>query len=326
MLQLDKEARARFYGPTTWMDFRGHCDSRPWKKFLFCCDPRSDTECKPVQLTEARSLAIRQLASPPASATAAAGTSPAVRTAAGARSLTLLEFHWPDSGLGNWGSPYTFLEMLPWMRPHALPGCRVVVCTVLRDPVTLYPSLQRHQYDAMREYGREDLRARCRCNLTSCDMLGFVRAFPNFQSWRITSGRWITPPLEHVGHDAMYAAASRLLARVDLVGVTERLDDWVQLLCERAGIRPCAHVGHRNQKSVRRSTRHCAPVDAGALRVAVREHALADVRLHSLAARRFQREWAGSAAGAAAAAAGGAAAAAGRQPTMTLFEEDRLTP
>ena len=74
-----------------------------------------------------------------------------------ARSLTLLEFHWPDSGLGNWGSPYTFLEMLPWMRPHALPGCRVVVCTVLRDPVTLYPSLQRHQYDAMREYGREDL-------------------------------------------------------------------------------------------------------------------------------------------------------------------------
>ena len=27
-----------------------------------------------------------------------------------------------------------------------MPGCRVVVATVLRDPLTLYPSLQRHQY------------------------------------------------------------------------------------------------------------------------------------------------------------------------------------
>ena len=75
MLQLDKEARARFYG-LTYYGWTSRSLHRRHGKFLFCCDPRSDTECKPVQLTEARSLAIRQLASPPASATAAAGRRP----------------------------------------------------------------------------------------------------------------------------------------------------------------------------------------------------------------------------------------------------------
>ena len=112
----------------------------------------------------------------------------------------------------------------------------MVVAVVLRDPFTLYPSLQRHQYDAMREYGREALRLRCGCNLTACDVAGFVRAFPNFQSWRLTSPRWLVPPLEHVGHDAMYGKAARLLARIDLVGVLERLDNFAALLCHNGVI------------------------------------------------------------------------------------------
>ena len=33
----------------------------------------------------------------------------------------------------------------------------------------------------------EALQERCACNLTACDVTGFVRAFPNFQSWRLTS-------------------------------------------------------------------------------------------------------------------------------------------
>ena len=100
---------------------------------------------------------------------------------------------------------------------------------MLRDPMTLYPSLQRHQYDAMRGYGRKALRERCACNLSACDMLGFVTAFPNFQGWRLTSSQWLYPPLQIVGHDTMLAAASQLIDRLDLVGIFERLDDWLQV-------------------------------------------------------------------------------------------------
>ena len=320
MLGLEQQERARYYGPATWMKFRGRCDGR--KRYLFCCHPADSTdakECRTVPVTRARSLAVNELKRRAVGAPRRLGgggrantrTAPSFSSVGGAASgavsslsntaavhtraasTALLEFHWPDSALGRWGEPHTFLQMLPRMRPHAMPGCRVVVATVLRDPLTLYPSLQRHQYDAMREYGRQ---SRCvstyasdisACNLTSCDVLGFVRAFPNFQAWRLTSPRWVVPPLEHVGHDAMYAGASRLISHLDIVGVTERLDDFLQLVCMRAGIAPCGHVGHRNAKHYRTSTKGCVPPDEAQLLVAVQAHAAADVRLHALATRRF---------------------------------------
>jgi len=189
---------------------------------------------------------------------------------------------------GKWGEPFTFLQMLPRMRPAVLPGCRVVVTTVIRDPLTLYPSLQRHQYDAMREYGREALQQRCACNLSACDVLGFVAAFPNFQGWRLTSPRWLYPPLEHVGHEPMRRAATRLLDRLDLVGVFERLGEWLQLVCELAAISPCPPLPHLNAKHSTRKTEACEPPEPGALAAAVREHALADVQLHAHAAASFE--------------------------------------
>lgn len=309
MLRLEQQGRGRFFGPVTWMKFRGRCDGR--KRYLHCCHPASNrpvSECRQVTVTKARAAAVSEMAAAAAAAaTAFSGsghddTSTAFASAArggrgggavpaAARRLSLLEFHWPDSALGHWGEPHTFLQMLPRMRPHSLPGCRVVVTTVLRDPFTLYPSLQRHQYDAMRGYGADALKERCQCNLTQCDMLGFVRAFPNFQGWRLTSPHWLTPPLSSVGHDAMFFGASRLLARLDVVGVTERLEDFVQLVCERAGLRPCARVSRLNTLRAMQSTKDCAPPAPDALRAVVREHALADLKLHALATSRFEEAW-----------------------------------
>lgn len=295
MLRLEQQKRGRFFGPVTWMAHRGRCDGRT--RFLHCCHPadlRPVSECRQVRVTQARSLAVSELADRSKDAVgmgASWARSSTVEVTEEQRALTLLEFHWPDSAMGRWGEPHTFLQMLPRMRPTGLPGCRVVVTTVLRDPHTLYLSLQRHQYDAMREYGRQALRDRCGCNLTACDVVGFITAFPNFQSWRLTSIRWLVPPLSFVGHRAMYAAASRLLSRLDLVGVTERLDDWLQLVCERAGIRPCGSVGHRNVRHLRKSTQSCAAPDPTAMRVAVRRHARADVWLHADATARFRRVW-----------------------------------
>jgi len=50
----------------------------------------------------------------------------------------------PDSGLGKWGEPYTFIDMLP--RISMMPRCRTLVTILLRQPETFYPSLQRHQF------------------------------------------------------------------------------------------------------------------------------------------------------------------------------------
>ena len=363
MLRLEQQQRARYYGPATWMKFRGRCSGQ--KRYLFCCLPsdlRGAEDCKVVPLTRARFLALHELrrrswlpmstrraphgrgfkarggGGEAASADALAGSAVALASSAAARgtklqpratSLALLEFHWPDSALGRWGEPHTFLQMLPRMRPHALPGCRVVVTTVLRDPLTLYPSLQRHQYDAMREYGREALRARCGCNLTSCDVLGFVRAFPNFQAWRLTSSRWVVPPLELVGHDALYDATVALLKHVDVVGVTERLDDFLQLVCARAGIAPCGHVGHLNAQKHRASTRKCTRADPAELRSEIDRHARADVRLHARATTRFDAEWrqhlVASTQNSKPMTGGGTAQNHAAAPA-TLFEEDRLAP
>ena len=297
MLTLERQGRGNFYGPSTWMPYRGRCDGQ--KRFLHCCDPsdpRRGKQCRTLRVAPARAKAVDLLAAAAATAQRRAAGSlvsapSSAPSAAPSSSLTMLEFHWPDSAMGLWGEPATFLQMLPRMRPHAMPGCRVVVATVLRDPYTLYPSLQRHQYDAMREYGREALRLRCGCNLTSCDVVGFVRAFPNFQGWRLTSSRWHVPPLSDVGHDLMHAKAARLLASLDLVGVIERLDDFLQLLCLRAGIAHCGPVPHRNAMHFRASTLGCPTPDAAELRTAIRDNAAADVRLHREATARFASEW-----------------------------------
>lgn len=203
--------------------------------------------------------------------------------------LTLLEFHWPDSALGPWGEPHTFLNMFPSMRPHRLPmGCRVVVTTLLRHPMYLYPSLQLHQFPAMRGYNQ---RSR---TLDSCDYEGFVSAFPNFQAWRITSSEWSPLPVEVVSHNMMFSAASRLLRRFDLVGVTERMDSWLLLLCSRVGIVPCPNMKHLNQARRSRNgwmtTTRCPTPNQSLVERAVKVYALADLRLHEWVSSRLEDE------------------------------------
>ena len=89
----------------------------------------------------------------------------------------------------------------------------------------------------------------------------------------------------------MLGAASRLLGRLDVVGVSERLDGWLELVCARAGISPCGALRRINERRTTGKTQGCPPPDAHALQRAVRTYALADVRLHALATRRFQADW-----------------------------------
>jgi hypothetical protein len=271
-------------------------------------DARPAAECRKVTLTEARAEAIRLLAigggalsncsarRAKAAAAKAGGTELATAAAPAAtvwcRDVrTMLEFHWPDSGLGRWGEPHTFLQMLPAMRPQRLPaGCRVVVTTLLRQPARLYPSLQLHQFPSMRGYND------AASNLSACDYAGFVAAFPNFQGWRLTSAEWSPLPLSAVPHAAMLAVTTRLLSRFDLVGVTGRMADWLMLLCARAVIVPCPAVKHLNADRRSRdgayATSQCAPPRAVNLEAAVWQHALADLKLHDWAAARLDEEMA----------------------------------
>ena len=251
-----------YLGPVTWMRWRGKWCSKG--KYLHCCDPIASVpsdDCLRVPLTKARATVISQLTAAfgkraslwnGTSTEATAGASTSVAQPAGIDAaptatmprrggVTLLEFHWPDSGLGRWGEPHTFLQMLPRMRPTSLPGCRVVVTTLLRDPVALYPSLQLHQFPAMRGYAPPSW------NLSACDYATFVAAFPNFQGWRLTSPEWSPMPLWRIGHAAMYKAGSRLLRKLDVVGVTERMEEWLDAVCARAGIYPCPALKHLNQ-------------------------------------------------------------------------------
>ena len=142
MLRLDYMGQARFYGQTTWcarlptahvpaqtvisagmhvlsrrVRYKGRCSG-----WLRCCDPRDprpSDQCKKRHLKTARKLALESLANAKSN---------------GSQPLTLMEFHWPDSGLGWPHGALTFLDLVPMMR--ALP-CRTVLVTVLRAPADL---------------------------------------------------------------------------------------------------------------------------------------------------------------------------------------------
>ena len=175
MLRLDRQGRARFLGQTVWVRYKGRC--RGW---LQCCrpqDPLPAARCETVPLKIARKLALDELA------TGGAGRHP---------TPTLLEFHWPDSGLGQPHGPYTFLDLVPTMR--SLPCRSVLLVTVVRDPPPFYVSLQMHQYGAWRPT------APAGTNLTACAFDAFPAAFPNVQAHRhgqsgsTPPSQWFTPP------------------------------------------------------------------------------------------------------------------------------------
>ena len=110
------------------------------------------------------------------------------------------------------------------------------------------------------------------------------------QAWRLTAKQWVQPPLSVLGHRAIYRAAARMLSYIDLVGVVEELDLWLQLLCARAGLHACPPIGNKNRARFTRETMHCPPPLSSRVRKAVQRHADADVRLYSLAEAMFRTE------------------------------------
>ena len=169
MLSLDESGRAAYQGQSNFVKYKGRCPR--WQE---CCDPADDRpvdQCRMMPLKTARKAMLD-----------------ALETRSGRRAaLTLQEHHWPDSGAGAPRGPLTFIDLMPQFR--RLP-CRVVLATVLRAPSTLYPSLQLHQFGAMWSSDKRRF-----ANLTACDYPGFIAAFPNFQTFRLTSKQWVPPPL-----------------------------------------------------------------------------------------------------------------------------------
>lgn len=104
--------------------YKGRCSG-----WLRCCDPRDprpSDQCKKRHLKTARKLALEGLANSKSN---------------GSQPLTLMEYHWPDSGSGWPHGPLTFLDLVPMMR--AMP-CRTVLVTVLRAPADLCTPLCSH--------------------------------------------------------------------------------------------------------------------------------------------------------------------------------------
>ena len=63
MLRLERQGRAQYLGPVTWMKYRGRFCSHG--RYLYCCHPldaRPATQCRKVTLTEARSAALKLMA------------------------------------------------------------------------------------------------------------------------------------------------------------------------------------------------------------------------------------------------------------------------
>ena len=261
MLSLDESGRAAYQGQSNFVKYKGRCPR--WQE---CCDPADDRpvdQCRMMPLKTARKAMLD-----------------ALETRSGRRaSLTLQEHHWPDSGAGAPRGPLTFIDLMPQFR--RLP-CRVVLATVLRAPSTLYPSLQLHQFGAMWSSDKRRF-----ANLTACDYPGFIAAFPNFQTFRLTSKQWVPPPLRHMPHVRAYREGLRTLKQLDVVGDTEHLNDWLELLCEKAGIKPCGGpLPRTNEHKLGKLTYRCPK--PGDLRNAVLNHASADLRLHQYATRRLQ--------------------------------------
>lgn len=265
MLRQDRQGRARFYGQTVWIRYKGRC--RGWQQCCRPSDPRPAERCEKVPLKIARKLALDELAT----------------GGRGARHpLTMMEFHWPDSGLGQPNGPYTYLDLVPMMR--SLP-CRTLLVTVVRDPPPFYISLQMHQYGAWRPL------APAGSNLTACDFEAFPAIFPNVQAHRLTSRKWVPPSLSAVSHDEMLSRAAAEMRRFDVVGVTSELDRWVQLVCARAGIAACPALKRINRAKPGRQTYMCTRPPPETLRAVTRRHALADHRLHEAAAQRLRQDW-----------------------------------
>lgn len=128
------------------------------------------------------------------------------------------------------------------LRPLAatLP-CRVTVAMLVRRPWDFYVSWW--YYIGARRCGY-------------CGFAKYVGLNPNAQSHLVVGGapRRYSAALRarHFARDPLLVSVLRTtLAGVDLLGVTERLDEFVFLLCAEAGLRTCPRPSRQNARNQR---------------------------------------------------------------------------
>jgi hypothetical protein len=146
--------------------------------------------------------------------------------------------HHPDAG--SCGGLAALQREIGRLRPSAVSlGCNVVVAMLVRRPWEFYVSWW--YYVGAR-----------RCD--DCAFVEYVRLNPNAQSHMAVGGmpRQYSQALlaRHTARDsALTRSLQGVLRGVDLLAPTESLDEFVWLLCERAGIGICPRPGMVNVRS-----------------------------------------------------------------------------
>ena len=222
-------------------------------------------------------------------------------------SRLLLHVHHPDST--QCGGMPALLREVDRLRPVAPSlSCNVVVAMLVREPWSFFVSWW--YYAGARRCGE-------------CSFARYLELNPNAQSHMAVGGkaREYSDELiaRHRSRDRRLRSDLRQALRgIDLLGPTESLDQFVYMLCERAGIRTCPRPGVTNARNAAAArgvlsdvSRH-GPLEAApnasseAQRRAVESAGWLDTWLHAEASRSLED----------ALAAGGPAAAAARRQRL----------
>ena len=165
----------------------------------------------------------------------------------------LLHVHHPDS-IECGGLPALQRELLR-LRPHVAPmPCHTVVAMLVRAPWSFHVSFWYYA-------------GRRRCG--ECSFLQYLELNPNAQAHMAVGrkAREYSDALRarHAARDGrLRLELAQTLDGIDLLGPTERLDDFVAMLCERAGLRVCPRPGHTNAQRYAGSRVQAAATRGGA--------------------------------------------------------------
>ena len=150
----------------------------------------------------------------------------------------LFHLHHPDSMVcGGLESVQAELAKLRPVLPAL--GCRVTVAMIVREPWSFFVSWYYYIGAA-------------RCGW--CTFERFVELNPNAQSHLALGGapRIYSDKLraQHARRDPLLLArVHAIVAGIDVIGVTERLDEFMLELCDAAGLRVCPRLSVRNVRS-----------------------------------------------------------------------------
>lgn len=150
--------------------------------------------------------------------------------------------HHPDATFCG-GMQY-LQRQLAQLRPIAPAlGCRLTVAMLVREPWPFYVSW--YYYIGARRCGYCPFEEFLRLNLNAQSHLALGGA-PRIYSDELRNA--------HERADGRLTGELRtVLQQIDVLGVTERIDEFMVRLCERAGIRTCPRPGTRNFRDKRSS-------------------------------------------------------------------------